>query len=450
MTGDIVHLCSWIDDHEEEMIDFLSEYVRYRSVTEHEQAVHREFILPYFRDEMGWDTVDIVDVSPDGDRPNVNARLAGTGDGRNLLFNGHSDVVPVTETEAEEYWTTDPWEPTLKDGRLYARGACDMKGPNTAMIWAIKAVIATDTTLAGDLLMSLVVGEERAQQNYGSIPATNAWLEQGFDIPFCINGEPTNNEIHVKSAALFNLDIKIHGKAVHASQNNLIRYPQRRGIPQGEDVGVDANNLLRTVLDRLYDLQERWNREYTDDIWGSGGHPSPTDQQGTGAITLVPTVIDSGSYVASIANHAHIRGQVYIPPSVDPSRIQTDLRQVLDSVGMTNEWVREHPIEVTFGNQLDEDREFSYWPAFEVSPEHVGCDALRAAVETVTDEQPVYSGFKAVTDGGFIQNVCGVDPVSFGPGNTHMGVHGADEYVPLAQLRQAAKIYAAMAVEWCQ
>jgi len=450
MAGEIQDLCAWIGDHEEEMVEFLSEYVRYQSVTEDEQAVHHDFIIPYFRNNMDWDAVEVIDVSPNNDRPNVNARLAGTDDGRNLLLNGHSDVVPVTKMGLEGYWTTDPWELTIEDGNLYARGACDMKGPNTAMIWAVKALMETETTFAGDLLLSLVVGEERAQQNYGSIPATNAWLDQGFDIPFCINAEPTNNEIHVKSSSLFNIDIEIKGRAIHASQANLIRYPQRRGIPQGNDVGVDANDLLRTVLNRLYDLQDRWNREYTDEIWGSGGYPSPTDSQGTGAITLIPTIIDSGSHIASIANNARVRGQVYIPPSVDTSKIQTDLRQTLDDIGTTHEWIEEHPIEITFGNQLGEDREFSYWPAFEVSPDHPGCETLRTAIEAVTDEEPVYSGFKAVTDGGFIQKVCGIDPVSFGPGNTHMGVHGADEYIPISQLRHAAKIYAAMVIEWCQ
>lgn len=447
MNDTLASAMEWIDTHEEEMIDFLSEYVRYRSPTGSEREVQMEFLVPFFRD-MGWDDVEVVDVTDDGSRPNVNARLEGSGEGQNLLLNGHCDVVDVSQAERKTHWKTDPWEPMIEDGRLYGRGTSDMKGPLSAMIWAVRGVIESGVDLDSDVFLSVVVGEERAQQDYGAIPATESLLEDA-EIPFCVNGEPTNNEIHTKSSSLFNIDIRIQGKAIHASQHNLVRYPQRHGVPHGPDIGVDAIEPMTAMIDRLYAFEHRLNMRHSEEIWGSGGFPEPIDEQGVGTITVLPTIVDAGDYIASIADTARIQGQVYIPPSIDPDDVQMEFEEVVDEVAAANDWLADHPPEISFGGQLGEHREFSYWPAFDVPVGDPGPQALGRAVEAVTGNEPVYSGFKAVSDGGFIQKVCGVDTVSFGPGNTHMGVHGADEYVPLEQVTEAAKVYAAMILEWC-
>lgn len=445
MNDTLSEAVAWIGNHDDEMLDFLAEFVRYRSTTEAEAEVQNDLLAPYF-EEKGWHDVDIVDVSNDGNRPNVNARLQGAGNGRNLLFNGHCDVVDVPQEKREKFWTTDPWEAQIKDGVVYGRGTSDMKGPLTAMIWGVRSLIETDAEIDGDVLVSVVVGEERAQQDYGAIPATEAWLER-VDVPFCVNCEPTNLEIHTTSAALFNIDIRVYGKAVHASQHNLVRYPQRRGVPQGREVGVDAIRPLTALLDRLFELEHQLNMSLSGETRDS---PAPDDLQGVGTITIVPTVIEAGEYIASIADEARIEGQVYLPPSIDPQRVREKIEAVIDTLVATDGWLADHPPEVEFGGQLGDHREYSYWPAFEVPTDAPGSRALGRSVQKITGEEAVYSGFKAVTDGGFIQKVCGVDSISFGPGNTTMGVHGANEYVPIDQLTQAAKIYAAMILEWCR
>ena len=448
MKDALTRATTWIDDNEAEMVEFLADYVRHRSPTEAERAVQLEFLKPAL-EEMGWDRIDVVDVTTDGSRPNVNAHLVGSGGGDNLLFNGHCDVIDVPEAKRDRFWTTDPWEPTVEDGRMYGRGTSDMKGPLTAMIWAVRSLIETDARLDGDVLLSVVVGEEQAQQDRGTIPATEALLAE-VDIPFCVNCEPTNLEVHTTSAALFNIDIRLYGKAIHGCQHNLVRYPQRYGVPQGREVGVDVLRPMVSLLDRLHQLEHQLNMRYSGELFGSGGFPEPVDQQGVGTITIVPTIIDAGEYVASIAEEARIQGQVYIPPAIDPADVREEIEAVVDGMIATDDWLADHPPEIEFGGQLGDHREYSYWPSFTVPIDDPGPQALGRAVEAATGEEPIYSGFKAVTDGGFIQKVCGVDTVSFGPGNTNLGVHGANEYVPLDQLTQAAKVYAAMILEWCR
>lgn len=434
---------NWIDEHEEEIVDFLKQYITYRSPTEQEREVQREFVEPFFTDQMEWDTVDIVDVSDEQDRPNINGRLAGDGDGpgRTLLFNGHSDIVDVSE-EAAGNWSKDPWDPVIEDGNLYGRGANDMKGPNTAMMWAAKAVMESDIELSGDLLMSIVVGEELNQQEYGSIAATDAFLENGIEIPICLNTEPTNLEIHTKSAATFDFTIEIQGKEVHTSQKNLTRYPQRYGIPLGQDVGVDAAMIMADILYELRDLEHQWNLRYRDQIYGGGGHPVP-DTQGVGPIGINCTIMGAGDYIAAIPGHAKIEGHVFYPPFVDDSELWEEMQETVRTLAATNDWLKEHPPEMSWKDVFD-------WPPYEVSVDHPGCQALGDAIEATMDEQPVYSGFKAVADNSYIQHECGVDTISLGPGDISMGAHGPDEYIPVDQLITATKVYATMILKWCR
>ena len=433
----------WIEAHEDAMVDFLEEYISYRSPTEDEAEVQREFVEPFFRDEMAWDAVEIVDVTDERDRPNVNAVLVGEsdGDGRNILFNGHSDVVDVTP-ENEESWTYDPWDPVIEDGTLYGRGANDMKGPNTAMIWAVKAIMESDVELSGDVMMSIVVGEELAQQEVGSIPATNAHLDAGRGIPICLNAEPTNNEIHTKSSGTFDFRIEIQGKEIHTSQKNLLQYPQRHGIPQGNDVGVDATDIMVRIIEQFDELEHQWNMRNADEIYGGGGVPR-ADVQGVGPIGITCTILEAGDYIASIPGHATIEGQVYWPPYADDEALWQEMKDAVEALAATDDWLTDNPPKMDCKEIVD-------WPAFGVSPDHPGCRTLGAAYQEVTGEQPVYSGFKAVADNGYIQRDCGVDAISMGPGDVSMGAHGPDEYLPLEQFETAAKTYASMILDWCR
>lgn len=434
---------AWIEAHTEEMRAFLREYISYRSPTEHEERVQREFVEPFFRNEMDWDEVETVDVTEDQNRPNVNAVLAGggDGDGQNLLFNGHSDVVDVT-AEDERAWTKEPWDPVVEDGKLYGRGANDMKGPNTAMIWAVKAVMASDVELSGDVMMSLVVGEELAQPEVGSIPATEAHLEAGREIPICLNTEPTNNEIHTKSSGTFDFRVEIEGQGIHTSQKNLLNYPQRHGIRQGSEVGVDATGILVQIIEQFDDLEHQWNMRYDDEIYGSGGTPRP-DVQGVGPASITCTIVEAGDYIASIPGHATVEGQVYWPPQAEDTALWEEMQEAVTALAATDDWLKDNPPEMSWKEVVD-------WPAFDVSPDHPACGSLGTAYRAVTGKQPVYSGFKAVADNGFIQRDCGVETISMGPGDISMGAHGPDEYIPLSQFETAAKVYASMILEWCR
>ncbi len=422
------------------MLEFLKEYIKHKSVSGQEKNVQLDFTKPFLEEKMEWSEIEVIDISEEENRPNLNARLEGEGGGKNLLFNGHADVVDVPK-DREKSWDIDPWEPIMKNNKIYGRGANDMKGSNTAMLWAIKAIMESDISLKGDILLSIVVGEESAEQEIGTIPAVRSFLDKGIEIPFCINGEPTNNEIHTKSAGTFDFRITIPGKEVHTSQKNLIKYPQRFDIPVGKEVGVNVIPIMIKVLQKLEELEHLWNMRYKDKIYGGGGFPKP-DVQGVGPISVCSTMINAGKYISSIPGEAEIEGQIYYPPFVDENKLWKELEETMKGLSNTNDWLKENPIELEW-------KEKFHWPPYEVEPDHPGCQTLGKVVKEVTGQDPVYSGFKAVADNAFIQKECDVDTISFGAGDLSMGAHGPNEYLPIEQLTKTAKVYAAMILEWC-
>ena len=430
----------WIDAHRDDMIKFLMDFIRHKSPTEHELEVQRDFVRPFFEEKMKFDDIDYFSVAPT-ERPNVNGIWKGVGGGKNLLLSGHVDVVDVGP-EALKRWTRDPWEPVIEDGKIYGRGSNDMKGGDTAMIWATRALMDLGIRLKGDVLVSCVVGEELNQEQWGAIPATKKFQERGIDIHFCIDPEPTNNEIHILSAATFDFSITIPGKEVHTSMKNLTQYPQRYGIPVGKEVGVDAIAIMVDLLQRLSKLEHQWNMRYTDQIFGGGGYPAPRDMQGVGANSINCTLIEGGTYIAAVPGYAKITGHVFHSPRVNADKLWEEMKEVVNGMAATSDWLKEHPIEMRWKEVFD-------WPAYEVPRDHPGVKALAKACERATGETAIISGFKAVDDAAYIQKECGVDAISFGPGDLYMGTHGPDEYIPIDQLIVYTKTLAAMIIEWC-
>ena len=171
----------------------------------------------------GWGfSVVMQEVVPG--RPNVVARIGKPG-GRSMMFNGHLDVVGV------DGMTHPPFEGATIDGRLYGRGATDMKGGVAAMCCA--AWRASQSGLAGEIVIAAVVDEE--WQSAG----TRGLLERGVRADACIVTEPTRLAIAPAHKGFTWTDVSFTGKAAHGS-----RY----------DVGIDAirhAGLLLAELDRV-------------------------------------------------------------------------------------------------------------------------------------------------------------------------------------------------------
>jgi acetylornithine deacetylase len=414
--------------------------IRNRSVTGDELLIQRDFFEPFLQKKMSWSKVDSFSVDGEKERPNINAVWKGSGRGQNLLLNGHVDVVDVPEIQRSR-WTKDPWTP-LKEGEyIFGRGANDMKGGISSMIWAVKALMENEVNLQGTLALELVVGEERMDHEVGTTAATRRLLDQGYNFSFCVVPEPTDCEIQTVSAGSFDFEVSVAGKEIHTAMRNLILYPQRAGLPSGQIVGVDAVCRLIDILKLFEKLERDWVHRYKHEVLGSGGYPMHEDAQGVGCFTINPSFVEAGSYLASVPGNATATCQVYHPSWVKYEEVVTEIRRVVEAYASTDDWLRLNPPKVTAPRTF-------VWPPYETDVNHPGCASLAKAWEHAVGRPAQFSGLKAVDDQAFIQAL-GIPGVSMGPGNIFMGGHGPDERVTIKQLPMMAKTLALFIIDWC-
>jgi len=434
-------IAQYIEQNKPNVIDFLREYVQIKSVNpsdnggpgaelEVQDWLRRKFT------EFGFDTVDSWAEDREKRRPNVVAVMKGTGGGRSLILNGHSDVVPVLEEQIES-WDTDPWNPIIRNGRVYGRGAADMKGGNTAMIWAVKALIDLDIRLRGDIYVESVVGEET---NEGGTIGTDATIRRGYEAPFAIVHEPTNCEIQPSTSGIFFFELKVHGKSAHVCSRNLALFPQRYGIPSGSEIGVDAIAKTVPLIEFFQRYEVELNHRWRDKISGGGGYPLPLDREGTGIFTINPSLIEGGPYFGSIPHYCKVTYSVLHPYWLTADEIFDEIKQRIQAFSATDDWLIKKPPEIR--------KAVMQWDPNSVPVEHEGVQEMCRCFETVTGTRAVISGFKDVCDVTYFGKR-GIPAVVFGPGDLGMGAHGVNEFVPLEEVYRTSKVDATFAIDWC-
>ena len=138
-------------------------------------------------------------------RPNVVATRKGTGGGRSLIWAAHTDVVPVTPEQREVWVGSGPFSGEVIDGKLYGRGASDMKGAIAAYVMAARILRDEGVELQGDLILAQSPGEEAGRRDIGC----NTVLERGHRADFAIFPEPSNFAIYptIKGELYFKLTV---------------------------------------------------------------------------------------------------------------------------------------------------------------------------------------------------------------------------------------------------
>lgn len=377
-----------------------------------------EFLKPVM-EGLGLKT-DLWDVEKG--RHNLVGVLKGTGGGKSLIFNGHVDVVPPGP---ESEWTHGgPWSGKVEDGKVWGRGACDMKGGNAAAIMALKAVLNAGYKPKGDVIIETVVGEEMMNTEAG----TGATLERGYKADGAIvvepSGPPYRLGIIPASPGVFYMVCTVKGKAVHASmRDELVR---AGGL--GSKVGVSSIDKAMIIYDGLRKLEEEWGQTKSHPMFTRPGH-----------FTLHPGVITggpSGAFV--ISDESRIEYAIWHAPQDDEAQVRKEVEAQIQRFAQTDPWLRENPPKVEW---------LLWWPPYDVPADAPICQAVHQAYEAALGEAPKYYGFAAVDDAAFL-NRGGVPAVSIGPGSLTVA-HAPNEHVEITELMDSAKIYALSIVEWC-
>jgi acetylornithine deacetylase len=380
---------------ESETVEVLKDLVRINSVNPSlvEGAPGEAEIAEYVADFMqgiGLKT-KVEEVKPG--RPNVIGLLKGLGGGPTLMLNGHMDTVGIG------YMEIDPLNPVVKEGKLYGRGSCDMKGGLAAILSAAKAIVDSGTELRGDLVVAGVCDEE-----YASI-GTERLVEE-VKVDAAVVGEPTELQVLVAHKGFAWIDIETRGVAAHGS------------LPE---TGVDAIAKMGKILVGIERLQEEKLQRKRHKLVGS---PS-----------IHTSIIQGGRELSTYPDYCKLQVERRMIPGEQQSDVDAEMKELL-----------------AFPSAADPKFSGSYRITFvrgpmEVSPDNEICRVLHRTTQEVTGYGPLFIG-----GGGWLDTEIlwrqGTPAIAFGP--VGLGAHAAVEYVDLDSVVTAARIFELTAVRFCK
>jgi acetylornithine deacetylase len=347
-------------------------------------------------------------------RPQLLARYGGTGGGRSLLFNGHIDVVP-----AGGGWNSPPFEAQVRDGRLYGRGACDMKGGVAAMVFAVETLARLGVRLAGELLINTVTDEETS--GAGSV----ASVAHGVRADGCLIPEPTSLNLWTACPGSLMATVTVPGRAGHAALGRPADLE-----PRDAQQAVNAIDKAAIVLAALRDLREEWQVRY------ASSHPllRPGD--------ILPTAIRAGEWAATHPGECTFTLLAsYLPAQADAggwgTEVRTEIERRIATAAKSDLWLKEHAPTVTWAD--------SEVPAYEADAEDPLVGATREAAVAVGAPGELArrtTGFDAPS---FAR--AGIPTIGFGPGSIALA-HAPDEYVPVTELVECAQALALIALRF--
>lgn len=363
--------------------------------------------------------VETFEVYP-GD-PDVVGVLAGGPDdaARSILFNGHIDVAEV----AAEGWVSPPFAATERDGRLYGRGVCDMKGGLAAAIFALEAIGACGARPRGTVTIESVIGEEQGEWG------TPACIERGYRAELAIVPEPTELQPAGQGGV-------ITGWITIQSPQTLHDGVRARTIHAGGGiVGASAIEKMTRVIAALNDLERHWAV--------TKSHPGFAP----GMTTINPAVIEGGRHPAFLADRCALWITVHFYPDETWEGVTAEIEAHLRRAAAADLWLRDNPPTFRWGGRsMIEDRG-EIFPAVSLEAETPGLAVLRAAHDRVRGATAEPTMWPSVSDAGWLA-AAGIPTIICGPGELAQA-HTTNESIAIADLVDAARIYARVIGGWC-
>lgn len=331
-------------------------------------------------------SVETMDAAPN--RPNVIARI-GSGS-RTLMFNGHLDVVGV------EGMSHPPFDPEIRDGKIFGRGSTDMKAGIAAMCTA--ALTAFESGIAGEIIVAAVADEE-----FESL-GMQALIASGLRADAAVITEPTRLSICPAHRGFAWFDIDIAGRAAHGS-----RY----------DLGVDAithAGLLLAELDRLENA-----------VLPSKSHPL------LGRPSVHASVIKGGSGYSTYPDHCHLGIERRTIPGESALDALTEIELLCEGIR-----TRRPNFEAVIKLGASQ-------PPSDVRVDAPIVTALERACLDMGERGSI-EGLSAWTDAALL-NAAGIPTICFGPGDITLA-HSAEEFVEIREIETAAAVLTRLATTW--
>ncbi len=350
-------------------------------------------LAAYIADRMHDIGLDVDHWEPAPGRPNVVGVLSGDGDGRSLMWNAHTDTVGVEGMDA-------PFTPVRQNGRLYGRGAQDMKGSLAAQLIAARTLRESDTSLSGDVLVAAVADEE-----HKSI-GTEALVDR-YDADGAVVTEPTDLELVRAHKGFVWIDLRTQGRAAHGSR------PAE---------GIDANMHMGRVLSKLEALNRSLSSDETHTLVGP---PS-----------LHAGQLRGGDAPSVYAAECHLRMERRTVPGESAEDALEEVQTVLHELSEADD-AFEAEAEIAFSRGTLK----TPADATVASATRAGLSRTLAPNTSLAD-----TGASFWTDAALL-SATGTETVVLGPKGA--GLHTTEEWVDLASVAQLAEVLVHTARRYC-
>ncbi len=387
------------------VVTLTQELVRIRSVVDPSTGGGEQSVATYIANvlrELGLNPT-LEEVAPG--RPNLICDWQGSSfdkkEHKTLMFEGHTDVVTVGDGSS---WTHPPFDAQLVDGRIYGRGAADMKAGVAAAIYALEAVMRTAPDLPGRIRLGFVVDEE------GMMTGIKHFIERGWaqEVDGAIVCEPEENEICLFQKGAMRVTVEVTGVMAHGA------------MPYA---GVNPISALAEIIRRVEEIEGLEQSRL-------GNHPHLGLPWFTPTILQAPT---SGEAQLNVMPEcASLALDIRTLPEQNHDDLLSELRKIAQEVAQ-----KDARLSVTVDC-------FESRPATQTLEDDPLVKAIERAYPLATQSAPRYGGVPGATDGTFL-HLAGVPIVTIGPGGRTIP-HQRDEFVETEAIMKAAKLYAATAI----
>lgn len=333
--------------------------------------------------------LEVVIDEPAPGRPNVVGIVRGTGGGRSLMLNAHTDTVGVAGM-------SEPFTPRVEGNRLYGRGAYDMKGSLAACMLA--AVQAKRMNLRGDVIITAVVDEEYA--SIGTASIVKQWRADA-----AIVTEPSHLDLCVAHRGFVWLDVETQGVAAHGSRPEL---------------GVDAIAKMGHVLIGLEQLDRNLRAQPTHVLLHSG--------------SLHASLISGGQELSSYPARCRVEVERRTIPGETPAVVEGQIQAILDKLAAADPQFK---AAIHMGLVRD---------PFEIAQDAPIVEMLRSQIQQRLGRAPEIYGDQPWMDTAIL-SAAGIPCVIFGP--TGAGAHAVEEWVDLESVAHCTDVLTATIASFC-
>jgi acetylornithine deacetylase len=343
------------------------------------------------------------------DRPNLLAKIRGSGNGKSLVLSGHMDTVPVMEDK----WSVfeDPYSGKIKDGKMYGRGTADDKAGTFCCFMTLKCLKETGITLKGDVVAESVVDEE-----YGGVNGTIAARLRYPSSDFAILAEPSGLAANIGAAG-----------------GTIWKATVEEKGPGGYSQTV---NPIYKIGEVIHVLRKYSAQKYNESIY-------PEDYKGQHDLEVILFLVHAGgrNYLEN-ASYIPKDGNIYFYLPTLPGWSEADVRN--DFTGYMNDQLLKYE---DFKDNLPVFETVLRWLGpHKTDTRHPGMDMIRNTYRQLGIEYQE-NAFSVPCDAYAFKEVSGTEVVIIGPKGGNF--HGTDEYIEVDSLFQVIRIMAMSAVNYC-